>query len=212
MDAKVDDKGTVESLNVEDKKASEAADSEKFCGSAKMHKLFFSCQDYRCKKEGDKDTVLLPVPVCLLTGWNIAMFCFQTAFVCITLVAGNLELRVPLYVSAVGLKIGSNPNNTEGWALEPKPEHNDTWLYLTWVTASFFMLSALAHLGNAAIWRPYYLDALARGYSPFRWIEYSFSASVMVMILAYTSGTLDLGMHIALFGLTFVTMTFGHLQ
>ena len=50
-------------------------------------------------------------------------------------------------------------------------------------------LSCFFHLGNALLWKKFYLRALASGYAPFRWIKYTFSASVMILILAYTSGT-----------------------
>lgn len=58
----------------------------------------------------------------------------------------------------------------------------------------------------------YYEQALGNAYAPFRWIEYTFSASVMVMILAYIPGNVFERELIALFALTMITMIFGHLH
>ena len=138
-----------------------------------------------------------------------------------------------MYGSGVKLIVGGvngsavGTSATDGWALEPDFSERATWLYLTWATACFFLLSCLFHLGNALLWKKVYLHSLASGYAvrpcptptapcatahatqgapphssslvarlstpqPFRWIEYSFSASVMILILAYTSGTTTL--------------------
>jgi len=156
--------------------------------------------------------ISLPVPKKLLLKWNIGMAIFHGLFFCITLAMGNRELRVPLYGSKVGLDIGNDPNNTRAWALVPDSSQRAGWLYLTFLTASFFWLSCMAHLGNALFWRKYYYAALASGYAPFRWMEYSISASIMVLILAYTSGTIALIPLVFLFALTFITMVFGHLH
>ena len=78
---------------------------------------------------------------------------------------------------------------TDGWALAPDFSERAAWLYLTWAVACFFLLSCVFHLGNALLWKKFYLSALASGYAPFRWIEYTFSASVMILVLGYTSGT-----------------------
>lgn len=106
----------------------------------------------------------------------------------------------------------TEPNLTRSWALVPDVSERTGWIYLTILTASFFLLSFIAHLGNAFLWRKAYLKALENAYAPFRWIEYSLSASVMMLIIAYTAGTITMYVHVLLFGLTFVTMTFGHLH
>ena len=162
--------------------------------------------------------VELPVPVRKLTKWNIAMCIFHGFFGVITLVIGNLDLRVPVYGSSVQLILGGEngsavgTNATDGWAIKPDFSERACWMHLTWATACFFFLSCFAHLGNALVWKKQYLRALASGYAPFRWIEYTFSASVMILILAYTSGTNTLPVLVALFGLTAITMFFGHLH
>jgi len=163
-------------------------------------------------------TVELPVPARTLTIMNALLCGFHATFATITLVVGNIDLRVPVYGSGVKLIVGgTNGSNVgteaeEGFALKPDFSERATWLYLTWATASFFLLSFFFHLGNALLWRKPYLRLLASGYAPFRWVEYTFSASVMILILAYTAGTTTLPVLVALFGLTAITMAFGHLN
>jgi len=160
----------------------------------------------------------LPVPAKKLTIMNALCCGFHGLFVIVTLVAGNTELRVPVYGSGVKLIVGgTNGSNVgtdaeDGFALKPDFSERAAWLYLTWATACFFGLSCLFHLGNALLWRKPYLRLLASGYAPFRWVEYTFSASLMILILAYTSGTTTLPVLVALFGLTAITMAFGHLH
>lgn len=168
--------------------------------------------------EAGNVTVELPVPETKLTRWNIAMFIFHGCFAAITLALGNLNLKVPVYGSGVKLIVGGtngsavNTNATSGWALSPDFSERACWLHLTFATACFFLLSCLFHLGNALLWKKLYVSALKNGYAPFRWLEYAFSASVMIIILAYTSGTTTLPVLVSLFGFTAITMSFGHLH
>lgn len=157
------------------------------------------------------DGFVLPVPAKKLTFWNGAMCLFHSTLAAVTLAVGDLKLRVPVYSSAVELLV--LPNNTDAFALVPAtPATRTSWLYFTGCVAAFFLLSAAFHLGNALVWRTWYLRALEKGYAPFRWLEYSASASVMVLILAYVSGTLVQSVLVSLFALTFITMVFGHLH
>lgn len=165
----------------------------------------------KSKVEAGDDAPALPVPAKKLTFWNAAMCLFHTTLGAVTLGVGDLSLRVPCYGSAVELLI--LPNNTDAFQLVPAtPAKRASWLYFTGTVAAFFFLSAAFHLGNALMWRKWYLRALERAYAPFRWLEYSISASVMVLILAYVSGTLDQKLLVSLFALTFITMVFGHLH
>lgn len=160
---------------------------------------------------GAPELLELPVPCRKLTMWNAAMCLFHTTLAAVTLAIGDLGLRVPVYGSEVELRV--LPNNTDAFALAPAvPVKRASWLYFTGCVAAFFFLSAAFHLGNALVWRKWYIRGLQRGFAPFRWLEYSISASVMILILAYVSGTLFQSVLVALFALTFITMVFGHLH
>jgi len=159
------------------------------------------------KKSGE---VRLPVPAGRLFKWNVAMCLFHGAFAVVTLAVGKVDLRVPVYGSELGLEV--LVNDTRGWKYAPEKPGRVGWLYLTWLVAIFFLLSSFAHLGNGLLWRKHYLEALAHGYAPFRWLEYCLSASVMVLLLAYVSGTVSQNALVMLFALTMITMAFGHLH
>lgn len=83
---------------------------------------------------------------------------------------------------------------------------------VTWVTVSFFALSAFFHswpaLGIPLFAEPYYrwIDECR---NPLRWIEYSFSASVMALILAASAGVRSMLLLVAIFVLIWTTMVFG---
>ena len=160
----------------------------------------------------------LPVNASKLTKWNAAMSLFHGVFAAITLAVGNTDLAVPVYGSGVKVIVGGlngsnvGTNATDGWALKPDFSSVSSHIHLTWAVACFFGLSCLFHLGNATFLKKFYIRALEKGYAPFRWIEYSMSASVMILILAYTSGTTTQPVLVSLFGFTAITMAFGHLH
>ena len=94
-------------------------------------------------------------------------------------------------------------------------------LYLSWVVLSFFLLSALAHgviaIGNVpgsdrvvcGVKSGWYYTWISESRQPLRWVEYSFSASVMILAIAAASGVTQVYMLVFIFALMFVTMVFG---
>ena len=72
------------------------------------------------------------------------------------------------------------------------------------LVAAFLFLSALAHATVATVKYGSYVRALERGMNPYRWYEYSVSASLMIVVIAMLSGIWDLGTLVALFGLVAV--------
>jgi hypothetical protein len=75
--------------------------------------------------------------------------------------------------------------------------------------ALFFLLSAFAHFSMAFLIRGRYERWLARGLNPIRWVEYSFSSSLMIVVIAALSGIQELGTLIALFGVNASMILFG---
>lgn len=65
-------------------------------------------------------------------------------------------------------------------------------LQLPWLIALFFFLSSLAHLLVATIYRKRYERNLGLGINKIRWIEYSLSASIMMVAIAMLVGIYDL--------------------
>lgn len=117
------------------------------------------------------------------------------------------------------------PNATN--SLVPKNKAVDG-IFLSHLTLWFFLLSALAHLlivvGNARqAWASnnpsnrkttdytgWYYMWIHECRQPLRWIEYSFSASVMIIAISVASGVNHVYMVTQIFVLMWATMVFGH--
>jgi len=74
---------------------------------------------------------------------------------------------------------------------------------------AFLALSALAHTIIATVYRKRYLQDLERGINRARWIEYSLSASVMMVAISLLVGIYDLASLIMIFGLVAVMNLLG---
>jgi len=76
----------------------------------------------------------------------------------------------------------------------------------------FLLLAAVDHLLVATVLRRMYERYLAINRNPFRWIEYSISASIMHVMIAQLAGIFDIHLLFCIFGLTMTTMLFGNEQ
>jgi hypothetical protein len=75
-------------------------------------------------------------------------------------------------------------------------------LNLAYLIVAFFLLSSVAHLLVATVYRTRYEANLKLGINKVRWVEYAFSASTMMVAIALLSGVYDLGSLVMIFGLT----------
>ncbi len=75
--------------------------------------------------------------------------------------------------------------------------------------ALFFFLSAGAHALLAWPARGWYERKLGEHIAPARWIEYSLSSSVMIVVIAALSGIQEIGTLVALFGINAAMNLFG---
>jgi hypothetical protein len=75
---------------------------------------------------------------------------------------------------------------------------------LPFLVAGFLLLSALAHAIVATVRYEKYVAYLDRGTNPYRWYEYSLSASLMIVVIGMLAGIWDVGTLVALFGLVAV--------
>jgi hypothetical protein len=78
--------------------------------------------------------------------------------------------------------------------------------------AVFLALAAIDHLLTATVLRSTYEADLARGINRFRWVEYSFSATLMVVLIGSYSGITDITAVIAVIGANVAMILFGWLQ
>lgn len=72
------------------------------------------------------------------------------------------------------------------------------------LVALFLFISAAAHILIATVFYPSYVKNLKKHMNPFRWFEYSVSASLMIVIIAMLTTIYDIGILLALFTLTAV--------
>ena len=86
-------------------------------------------------------------------------------------------------------------------------------LPLAWGVGLFFLLSALFHFLVASPWfYPRYAAGLAQRHNYFRWVEYSLSSSVMIVLIAQIVGVFNVVALLALFGVNASMILFGWLQ
>ncbi len=82
-----------------------------------------------------------------------------------------------------------------------------------WGVAIFLGLSALFHwLIVSPPFFDRYLAGLDAGHNYFRWVEYSLSSSVMIVLIAALTGITDVAAMIALFGVNAAMIFFGAVQ
>jgi len=78
--------------------------------------------------------------------------------------------------------------------------------------AAFFALSALAHFGVAGPGWNSYQAQLQQSRNPYRWLEYSLSASIMIVLIAMLTGINDIAALLALVGVNASMIGFGWMQ
>ncbi len=78
--------------------------------------------------------------------------------------------------------------------------------------AVFLALAALDHVLTATVLRSRYEADLRAGLNRFRWIEYSFSATIMVLLIGFYNGITGIVEIIAIIGANVAMILFGWLQ
>ena len=85
-------------------------------------------------------------------------------------------------------------------------------LNFAWAITTFFALSALAHFTVAGPrWESYKVQLL-KSRNPYRWLEYSLSASIMIVLIAMLVGINDVAALVALVGVNASMIGFGWMQ
>jgi hypothetical protein len=84
---------------------------------------------------------------------------------------------------------------------------------VAWGVAAFFGLSALFHFIVASpMFFGRYVAGLVDRHNYFRWVEYSLSSSIMIVLIAQIIGITDVAAIIAIFGVNASMILFGWLQ
>lgn len=139
-----------------------------------------------------------------LRAWNLVAGLFHAAQAAAILVLST-DLTLPVGATWAA----SQP----GGPLEPDRLVSLFDYRLGWAVAAFSILSALFHLLVASPWGwPRYVGELERGQNRFRWVEYSLSASLMIVLIAGLVGIVDVAALLALFGVNASMILFGWLM
>lgn len=114
-----------------------------------------------------------------------------------------------IYTFYLKFKISLDPPRFE---VLPDPQVAFTLTYLGAILASFLLISAVAHFVIAFARNRSYVENLKRGMNPYRWYEYAFSSSIMLVILATFVGVWDLWSLVMIFVLNAMMIMFGYLM
>lgn len=81
------------------------------------------------------------------------------------------------------------------------------------LVAGFLFLSAVAHIALASPWlHRWYERSVTRGINPARWVEYSLSSSLMMVVIAMLVGIYDVASLILIFAVNATMILFGWLM
>lgn len=94
----------------------------------------------------------------------------------------------------------------------PDPQVVFTLGYLGVIIASFPLISALAHFAIAYPKNGSYKENLKKGMNPYRWYEYAFSSSIMIVLIALLVGVWDIWSLTMIFVLNAMMIMFGYLM
>jgi hypothetical protein len=133
--------------------------------------------------------------------WNLGLSVLHLAqAVLIAVLAGNFAISVT----------SSFPQGPPG--TPPAAPATLFEVPIGWATALFLVLAALDHLVTATVARDRYESDLRRGINRFRWVEYSFSATLMVILISMYSGITGIAALIAIVGANVAMILFGWVQ
>ena len=137
-----------------------------------------------------------------LRAWNVLMGVFH-ALQGLLVLALATDFTIPITATYL-----DGPPGTP--AAEPTVLFD---LSVAWGVAVFLFLSAGFHwlIASPGVYARY-RAGLEAGHNHFRWIEYSLSASVMIVLIAVLPGIVDIAALVALFGVNASMIFFGALQ
>jgi hypothetical protein len=120
-----------------------------------------------------------------------------------------LEFSRDIYTFYLKFELISPPDNFQ---ILPDPQVIFTVTYVGAILASFLLMSALAHFLIAYPLNKRYNENLKRGFNPYRWYEYVFSSSVMIVFIALLFGIWDVWSLLMIFVLNALMIMFGYLM
>jgi Heliorhodopsin len=129
------------------------------------------------------------------------------------LAALHLLQAIAILVLTGGFKITVTSTVPEGPPGTRTPAATEVFKLPIGITISaFLLLAALDHFITATVARGAYERDLRRGINRFRWIEYSVSATLMIVLISMYGGTTSIDALFAIIGCNVAMILFGWLQ
>lgn len=142
-----------------------------------------------------------PLSYSKLRVFNLIMFVFHLVQGIVMLVLSN-DFKIPVSTSFLQFNIQTKALFPEAVVLWNIP--------LGYLVAGFLLLSALAHLTISlpGIYE-WYINNLKKGMNIARWVEYTFSSSLMIVVVAMLVGVYDVFSLLLMFALNAMMILFG---
>lgn len=141
-----------------------------------------------------------------LNKWNWAMAALHTAQG-VAVVALSQDRLFPITTNYLTLETVGGTTDGEPTLVSATRHLFDT--NLAYIVASFFFMSAIAHLYIATVYRKKYESNLEKGMNKARWFEYGISASTMMVAISMLVGISDISTLVLIFGGTMVMNLLG---
>ncbi|CAB4803709.1 MAG: hypothetical protein F2873_00285 [Actinobacteria bacterium] len=136
-----------------------------------------------------------------LRSWNLGLTLLHAAqAVMIAVMAGDFVINIT----------STFPQGPPGTRLDTPKALFD--LPIGPAVAVFLALAAIDHLLTATVLRGAYEGDLRRGINRFRWVEYSLSATLMIVLIGSYSGITDIAAVIGVIGANVAMILFGWVQ
>ena len=139
--------------------------------------------------------------------WNAAAFTLHLVTALVVGLVGNRNLIAQYFV----FDVSTRQRSQQDWLRVPTGAVEAGQLHIVGAIATFSAITAFFHFGNAFLWRETYDSYISEARNPIRWVEYSLSAGIMIVLIALFSGVVNTYVAALLFVLTSTTMFFGHL-
>jgi uncharacterized membrane protein len=151
-----------------------------------------------------------PISFTYLKRFNTAAGILHLIQGIIMLLLGSLlEWEQNIYTFYLDINIITGPPGIE---IMPNPQILFTVGYLGVIVASFPLISAIAHFSIAYAVNSKYNENLKKGMNPYRWYEYAFSSSIMIVLIALFVGVWDFWSLVMIFVLNAMMIMFGYLM
>jgi hypothetical protein len=136
-----------------------------------------------------------------LRAWNLGLTVLHAAqAIAIVVLSGDFVIQV----------VSTFPEGPPGTRVPDAEQFFD--VRVGYAIGLFLALAAIDHLVTATVLRGTYENDLRHGINRFRWVEYSISATIMILLIGFYSGITNITAVVAVIGANVAMILFGWLQ